>query len=88
MNTEDDKYQKAKKRVKAIKGLYTHLAVYVLVNGLLFMINIMTSPSVLWFYWPLSGWGIGIVVHAFYVFGFWSWLGPDWEEKKIKEMMD
>ena len=31
MNTED-KYQKAKKRVKEIRGFYTHLVVYVSVN--------------------------------------------------------
>jgi hypothetical protein len=48
---------------------------------MLFLINITTSPDVLWFYWPLLGWGIGIVMHAVYVFGFEHWFGPDWEEK-------
>jgi len=88
MNTEDRKYLKAKKRVKELKGFYVHLGVYVLVNSLLFLSNIATSPDILWFYWPLIGWGIGIVMHAVYVFGFGLWLGPDWEEKKIKEIMD
>lgn len=88
MNTEDYKYQKAKKRVKALKGFYIHLGVYLLVNSLLFLINITTSPGLLWFYWPLLGWGIGMVMHAIYVFGFGQWLGSDWEEKKIKEIME
>jgi hypothetical protein len=88
MNTEDHKYQNAKKRVKELKGFYVHLGVYVLVNSLLFLINITTSPDTLWFYWPLFGWGIGIVMHAVYVFGFGHWLGPDWEGKKIKEIME
>ena len=88
MNSEDRNYQKAKKRVKEIRGFYTHLVTYVLINTLLFLINITTSPDILWFYWPLLGWGIGIVMHAFYVFGFGRWFGPDWEEKKIKEIMD
>jgi hypothetical protein len=48
---------------------------------MLFLINITTSPDILWFYWPLLGWGIGIVMHAVYVFGFGHWFGPDWEEK-------
>ncbi|MDY6877488.1 MAG: 2TM domain-containing protein [Chloroflexota bacterium] len=30
MNTEDNRYQKAKKRVKDIRGFYVHLGVYVL----------------------------------------------------------
>ena len=88
MNSEDRKYQKAIKRVKEIRGFYTHLVMYVLINTLLFLINITTSPDILWFYLPLFGWGIGIVMHAVYVFGFGLWLGPDWEDKKIKEIMD
>jgi len=88
MNTEDRKYQKALRRVRRIKGFYAHLASYILVNLLLFLINIMTSPDVLWFYWPLFGWGIGIVMHGLFVFGFGLWLGQEWEEKKIEEIMD
>ena len=87
MNTED-KYQKAKRRVEEIRGFYIHLVVYVLVNAFLFLLDITTSPNVLWFYWVLLGWGIGLAVHAAYVFGIGRWLGPDWEEKKIKETMD
>ena len=88
MNTDNGKYQKAKKRVKEMRGFYTHLGVYVLVNLLLFLINTTTSPGVLWFYWPLFGWGIGIVMHAVRVFALGRWFGPDWEEKKIQEIMD
>ena len=88
MNTEENEYQKAKKRVKALRGFYIHLGVYVLINAMLFLINITTSPDILWFYWPLLGWGIGTVVHAVYVFGPGRWFGQDWEEKKIKEIMD
>ena len=87
MNTEDRKYQKALERVRMLRGFYIHLVTYVLINALLFLINIVTSPDILWFYWPLLGWGIGIVMHAFYVYGFGGWLGSDWEEKKIKEIM-
>lgn len=87
MNTED-KYQQAKRRVREIRRFYIHLVVYVLVNAFLFLINISVSPSDLWFFWPLLGWGIGFVAHAIYVFGFGQWLGPDWEEKKIQETMD
>jgi hypothetical protein len=88
VKTEDNKYQKAKKRVAAIRRFYAHLGTYVMVNVLLLLVNITTSPEALWFYWPLLGWGIGIVVHAVYVFGPGRWLGQDWEEKKIKEIMD
>ena len=87
MSTEDN-YRKAQRRVREIRGFYIHLVVYVSVNALLFLINVTTTPNILWFYWPLLGWGIALVVHAASVFGFGPWLGPEWEEKKIKEYMD
>jgi hypothetical protein len=43
VNTEDNKYQKAKKRVEETRGFYAHLVSYVLVNSFLFLINITTS---------------------------------------------
>ena len=39
MNTKETKYQKAKERVEVIKGFYTHLIVYVVVNLVLFSIE-------------------------------------------------
>jgi len=61
-------YERAKGRVEAKIGFFIHLAVYIVVNGLLIIINISTSSQYLWFKWPLIGWGIGVIFHAFYVF--------------------
>jgi hypothetical protein len=88
MNEEEIKYQRAKKRVEALRGFYVHLGVYVLVNLFLFLLNIITSPDNLWFYWPLLGWGIAIVVQAFSVFGPGRLFGAEWEEKKIQEIIE
>lgn len=63
-------YQTAKKRVEAKMGFYTHLIVYVAVIVLLATINFLTSSSVIWFQWPMMGWGIAVVIHAFVVFVF------------------
>ena len=87
MNTED-KYQKARRRVEEIRGFYIHLVVYVLVNAFLFLIDITTSPGVFWFYWPLMGWGIAVALHALRVFGSGGLSGTDWEERKIREIME
>lgn len=45
-------------------GFKIHFAAYVGVNLLLLVINLLTTPNLLWFYWPLLGWGIGIVAHG------------------------
>jgi hypothetical protein len=80
--------ERAKKRVDEIKGFYQHLLVYVLVNIFLFVLNVLTSPRDLWFYWPLLGWGIGVVAHAASVFAIGGVWGKDWEERKIKQLME
>ncbi len=33
-------------------------------NLLLIVVNLLTTPNHLWFYWPLVGWGIGIIAHG------------------------
>ncbi|MFH1501654.1 MAG: 2TM domain-containing protein [Candidatus Eisenbacteria bacterium] len=81
-------YERAKKRVEELKGFYHHLLVYVLVNLFLFVLNVLTSRGDWWFYWPLLGWGVGLGAHAASVFagrGFW---GKEWEERKIKQIME
>jgi len=41
-----------------------------------------------WFYWPLLGWGIALAAHAYRVFGLSSRFGPEWEERKVRELME
>jgi len=85
---EEERYIKAKKRVEEIKGFYGNLIAYVIVNIGLLVINLLTSPNYLWFFWPMLGWGIGVVFHGMKVFNYMPFIGKDWEEKKIKEFMD
>jgi hypothetical protein len=84
---EQQRYARARKRAKELKGFYTHAITYVLVNIGLFVINLFTGGG-WWFYWPLIGWGIGLVVHALSVFAFGGTFGQDWEERKTKQLME
>jgi hypothetical protein len=85
---EEERYFKARKRVEEIKGFYGNLIAYIVVNIGLLVVNLLTSPNNLWFYWPLLWWGIGVVFHGLKVFNYMPFLGKDWEEQKIKEFMD
>ena len=64
---DKEAYERAAKRVEAKLEFYRHLAIYIAVNILLIIINLVTSTETLWFIWPLLGWGIGIAVHAIQV---------------------
>lgn len=86
--TEEERYNLAKKRVQEVKGFYGNLTAYIVVNIFLVIVNLMTSPEHLWFYWPMLGWGIGVLFHGLRVFNYMPFLGKDWEERKMKEFME
>jgi hypothetical protein len=90
-NLDEIKYQEAVKRVKRIKGFYTHAAVYVVINIILLVVNGQNSSEG-FFHWKNFAtaifWGIGLVAHGFSVFVPTMILGKDWEDKKIKELME
>jgi hypothetical protein len=50
--------------VRLRRGFLIHLAAYTVVNAGLVAINLVTTPDRLWFYWPLAGWGVGILAHG------------------------
>ncbi len=96
---EEQKYILAKKRVEKIKGFYIHLMVYIIVNiflstiiiyGLISEEHYTFTKSIThigvystWFFW-----GIGIFFHWMGVFATKSFLGKNWEEKKIRKIME
>ncbi|MFD2916227.1 2TM domain-containing protein [Psychroserpens luteus] len=88
-----ERYRLAAKRVKRIKGFYTHLLIYIIVNLVFVYINIQNlSEGESYFQWrnfiTLSFWGIGLLSHAGSVFLPSLIFGKNWEEKKIKDLMD
>jgi hypothetical protein len=84
---EDDRYKAAKSRVAQLRGFYVHLTTFIVVNAFLLVLNLLTDPDSLWFYWVLLGWGIGLVAHALQVYGSFTIFGKDWEERKIEEYL-
>lgn len=73
-------YIRAEKRAEAKLDFYKSLTVYLAVNLVLFLINLVTSPGKWWFYWPLFFWGIGVFFHFLKVFVTRGQL-----EQKVKE---
>ncbi|WP_264534641.1 2TM domain-containing protein [Flavobacterium sp. N1736] len=83
-NDENKAYFRAKKRVEELKGFYGNIISYCCVIPFLVFINLRYSPGFQWFWFSALGWGFGLVMHAFKVFGYSS----DWEERKIREILE
>lgn len=86
--TEAERYYNAQKRVKEIRAFYEHLTVYVLTNPIVIVVNLMTSPEYLWCIWSVMGWGVAVILHALAVFNFPPFFNKNWEEKKIREILE
>ena len=70
-----DSYRNASDKVNARILFYTHIAVYLMVNVILVIINLKTFPRYLWFRWVLIAWGIGLLFHAAVTFIFFGETG-------------
>ncbi|MCG7279751.1 2TM domain-containing protein [Chryseobacterium taklimakanense] len=82
------KYEQAKKRVKQIKGFYIHAGVFILVNVFLVFLKFMKHGQIDFNVWGTSLWGVGLAAHGASVFLPDFFLGRNWEERKIRELMD
>jgi hypothetical protein len=77
---DQNMYQQAKERAESKIQFYIHLVVFLVVNCILLVINLKTSPDSLWFLWPFFGWGIGVVLHGLKVLDVFNF-------SKVKKQM-
>jgi 2TM domain len=85
-----------RKRVHKRAEFYRHAMTYCLVITGLWIFNAVTLYSsgkwdrswAWWAIWPTIGWGFGLAVHAMSTFSTFGFLSEEWEEKKVRELMD
>lgn len=87
------KYEAALKRVKKIKGFYTHLCVYIIINIMIIIVNVQNldegeSYFQLKNFLTALSWGIGLLAHGLATFLPFYIFGNDWEARKIQELME
>ncbi len=90
---EQQRFERATKRVKAISGFYRHFIVYLLVNIFFLTLKYFKlGPNQE--FWNTGNfsmaiwWGLGVAFHAIGVFGPGLFLGSNWEERKIRQIME
>ncbi|SDS67497.1 2TM domain-containing protein [Formosa sp. Hel1_31_208] len=86
----EEAYLRAQKKVKSLIGFYWHFASYVIVN-LFIIILIVSNGGKLWSFGTFATaffWGIGLFFHFLGVYGPDFFFGKNWEERKIKEIME
>ncbi|KJD35054.1 histidine kinase [Tamlana sedimentorum] len=82
-----DSYVRARDYVNELKGFYYSLICYLVIIPFLIYINYNTYWGVKWFWFPMLGWGVGLVLQAFKVFVNNGAFGRDWEKRKIEQFI-
>ena len=100
MENVESKRARAAKRVKEIKGFYNHIKIFVLINGLFYLLKsgwlngLMPEGVELrpyYFNWVdihVLIWGGILAIHCLYLYRSRLPFLKKWEERKIKEFMD
>lgn len=77
-------YERAEADLRATEGrisFYVHAAVYVLINAMLLILNLVYAREFLWFFFPLVGWGIGLTMHYLFAVRFVGRGTADWQAR-------
>lgn len=83
----------AKEQVKKIRGFYTHLFIYVVINIFIIAGTFYDRPLTFANFFRFETfatalfWGIGIAAHWSGVIGKDIFFGKDWEQRKINEYL-
>lgn len=78
-----DNYALAKRHVERKIGFYTHLTVFIIANAGMMLLNFLLVPGRIWSFWPLFGWGIGLLFHGIAV--FLRAPGSAWKQRMIEQ---
>ena len=88
-NTQhEEAVERARKRVEELRAFYIHLAVYLVVNIGLILLDLAQGDGLQWAYWVAIGWGIGLAAHAATILIMQSRVGARWEARKLAEFTE
>lgn len=87
---DDPAWVRAQERARSLRELYGHLFIYCAVSVLLVAIDVAgrsegaTFLGLDWAFWPIGGWGIGVLLHTLRVFGPLT----NWEDRKATQLYE
>jgi hypothetical protein len=80
--------KKATTKAKKLRGFYSNLRSYLIVNLLFLIINWVSFSGEWWVLIPATGWGFFLILHALDVFAPLNIFNDEWEERKTRELTD
>jgi 2TM domain len=80
----NDLRDEARRWVRRKRIFYTVVGIYLCLSLMWFAIDLLDDSSGYWFYWPMLGTGLGVVVTGVVLGGLGGLFGRDWERREIE----
>ena len=85
---EDVAFRRATERVRARIGFVAHVGVYLAIGLLLMVLNLVTTPESLWFFWPMLFWLIALAAHVAVLFGPGMRAIEGWRDREYRREIE
>jgi 2TM domain len=83
----DPKREEALRRVRKKRTFYIVLVVYAALVALWFLIDVLTGSDDWWFYWPMLGAGVIVLIIGLSMFGLSGLFGQAWQQRQMDRYM-
>lgn len=77
----------ARRWVRRKRVFYLILLAYLALSVLWFSIDVLTGSG-WWFYWPVLGVGIGVVIYGVVMLGAGGLFGAEWERRQVDRYVE
>ena len=77
--------EEARRWVRRKRIFYTVVGIYLCLSLMWFAIDLLDDSSGYWFYWPMLGTGLGVVVTGVLLGGIGGLFGADWERRQVEK---
>lgn len=64
------------------------MGIYLALSLMWFVIDLLDDSSGYWFYWPMLGTGVAVLVTGVALGGIGGLFGQDWERRQIEKRLD
>jgi 2TM domain len=79
--------EEARRWVRRKRIFYTVVGIYLSLSVMWFAIDLLDDSSGYWFYWPMLGTGLGVLLTGVVLGGVGGLFGKDWERHQVEKYL-
>jgi hypothetical protein len=77
----------ARRWVRRKRIFYSVVGIYLALSLMWLAIDLLDDSSGFWFYWPMLGVGIGVLITGVVLGGLGGLFGTEWERREVERYM-